>query len=238
MRAKSFFRAVIFLGGAMLLLPASAEEKNGLMVNVSKKTLGRVDNGPSAQIGKTQALGVVVKNTSIKDLPEGEVKWTILVLKADSTTPYKYIGREPLKALRPSASAELVLGAAQTTGYRASYYGNYRDKLEYEITINHAGKESFRTSSDKNFALLAKDAILATPEDTVAPTVAIDPAGGVTLKPADAKPLVPMTPMTPPSPPAPVTPATPVAPANPNPPPPPETPAGQPFDFFNLDRKK
>jgi hypothetical protein len=244
MRTNPFSRTVAALLVAAFTLTAQAEEKNGLLVSVSKKTLDRNDTKGiySGRIDRIQGLMLSVKNTSIRDFPEGEVQWTIVVRKALAGGLEKYSGKETLKTLRPSSSAELVLGAAQTGGYRAGYYYtyNYKDKLEYEVVIVHDGKETLRTSSDANFAALSKRAISM---DTPAAAVP-DPAAPL-VAPLPAVPGVPVVPPapTPPTPPAPApAPATkPVAPnpapAAPDPAPAPD-PNAKPFDFFNLDRKK
>lgn len=260
MRTKFILSAVAALFALVGVVPAGAEEKNGLLVTVAKKTLDR-DAGvtTSGRSERTQGLGVSIKNTSIREFPAGEVQWTIVVRKTYEGGLQKYTGMEPLKALRPSSTADLLLGAAQTSGYHSDY-ANYKDKLEYEVVIVHNGHETLRACSDPNFAALASRATsmdrsesrrsrLPAPEDPAPalPGTGLKPAPGAfppgtTTGPGNFPPktLPPRPTPAVPTPPAtkPVEPAVP-APTEATPPPPPvEQPAGKPFDFFNLDKKK
>lgn len=245
---------------------ASAEEKNGLMVNVTKRTLSRSDRRDSIYYtlyNRTQGYKMAIKNTSLRPMPEAEVTWTILVRKANySDRTEKYTGTEKLKALRSSETMDVMFGAVPISGYR--YERDYKDEMDYEVTVVHAGKETIRMSSMPNFAAVARRAILMESEreegagtrerggnaadagntpPAVTPTVPAIPATGV-------RPVVPATPgypMTPGTPVAPATPATPYVPATPTTPAPatatpvaptPATsPDGKPFDFFNLNKK-
>ena len=140
-----------------------AEERNGLSVTVTKKTLDRADRTNayySDRIDRTQALKVAVKNATFKEMPEGDVEWIILVRQYATTTIHKHTGKEKLKALKPAEAAELVIGAAQITGYR-DYGTQWKDKIEYQVVINQAGKETFRTASTASFDSLLKRAVKA-----------------------------------------------------------------------------
>jgi hypothetical protein len=266
MRTKLLLHTIAALLAAALTTTGRAEEKNGLLVSVGKKTIDRND-AKGAYIGRTdrtQGLALSVKNTSIRDFPAGEVQWTIVVRKTYEGGLYKYTGKEALKALRPSSTAELVLGAAQTTGYRSETY-NYKDKLEYEVVIVHDGKETLRTSSDPNFAVLAKRATSTArevaaedpsprrpdaaptdkpmpPKGDFPPKPGVLPKGDLPPKPGDtpvAKPVEPKPGDLRPADPKPAEPKpTDTADAKPADNPPADAPAGKPFDFFNLDKKK
>ena len=157
--------AVLFaiLLAAGPVLSGRAEEKNGLSVTVAKKTLDRADrtNGYYYdRIDRTQGLRVTVKNTTFKEMPEGEVEWTILVRQYASTSIEKYNGKEKLKALKPAEAADLVIGSAQITGWR-DWNAQSKDKIEYQVVISQGGKETYRTASTGSFDMLAKRAILA-----------------------------------------------------------------------------
>jgi hypothetical protein len=148
---------------------ALAEEKNGLQLTVSKKTIERSDDRGnyyySDRIDRTQGLKAVVKNISFKEKPEGELEWTILVRKYYSTTVEKHSGTEKLKALRAAESAEFQLGSAQVYGWRSASY-NVKDKLEYQVIVTHGGSETIRVSSTSAFDSLAKRAIkVSTPAE-------------------------------------------------------------------------
>jgi hypothetical protein len=244
--------ALLFLA---LLPSAPAEEKNGLQVNVTKRTLNRSDRRDSfyyARYDRTQGFKLAIKGTAPRPFPEGEVNWTIVVKKLYyNDRVEKYTGTEKLKALRPSESVELMIGAVPIQGYR--YERDYKDEMEYDISITHAGKETMRLTSTSNFAALAKRAVLMkTPEEeaqpetprsnvTVTPLVPVTPAP--TPRPGTVQPARPGTaatpaaPATPPT--APATPATPTTPAaGTTTPATPADGAGKPFDFFNLGNKK
>jgi hypothetical protein len=109
-----------------------------------------------------------------------------------------------------------------------------RDKIDYEVVISHAGKETYRTTSVSNFAVLAaaaqpmgkqEDAPAGTADGTaIAPAVKpAEPVG------ADAGKMLPQKPATPAAEvaktPGETMPAIPPVPQ-------------QSFDFFNLGGKK
>lgn len=188
-----------------------AEEKNGLLVSVTKKTLERNDGRTvsSTRVDRTQGLNVSIKNTSIKDFPVGEVQWTLVVRKYSGGLE-RYSGKEVLKALRPSMTTEVLVGAAQTGGYRSDYV-NYKDKLEYEVIIVHNGKETLRATSDQNFALLAKRATNMDRREDAEDTEPAKPGELIPGKPTAGiipKPAIPTIPVRPELPPGMVPPGT------------------------------
>ena len=218
---------------------AGAEERNGLLVTVSKRTLNRADRRDTVyytQYDRTQGYKLTVKNTSLKALPEGEVNWTILVLKPISGTTEKYVGTEKLKPLRSSESVELMIGAVPIGGYR--YERDYKDEMEHEIVISHAGKETIRATSKPSFAVLARRAILIetepAPTDGATETAATVMRRGA-VPTAPGAPATPATPATTGAPAAPAAPAVPTTPATagntplpPSPGPGAQLPAGSP----------
>ncbi len=154
------FFAILFMG---LTLSSQGEEKNGLLVTVAKKTLDRADRTNGSyydRIDRTQGLRVTVKNTTFKEMPEGEVEWTILVRQYSSTSIEKYTGKEKLKALKPAEAADLLIGSAQITGWR-DWSAQWKDKIEYQVVITQGGKETYRTASTGSFDTLAKRAVPA-----------------------------------------------------------------------------
>jgi hypothetical protein len=166
---KHWLAVMVSMGMVMtvLMAPSRAEEKNGLSVSITKKTLDRADTRMNSyysdRIDRTQGLKVTVKNVSFKPMPEGEIEWTLLVRKYYSTSVDKYTGKEPLKALKPAETADLTIGAAQIHGWN---YGNdqVKDKIEHQIIVTQAGKEVFRTASTSGFEAVAKRATLIKPE--------------------------------------------------------------------------
>ena len=149
------------VAGIVVLSAAQGEEKNGLSVTLSKKTLDRADQRSGyyfSRIDRTQALKAVIRNVTFKPMPEGELEWTILVRQHSSGAVEKYTGKETLKPLKAAESVELLIGAAQVTGYR--HIGTQsKDKIEHRIIITQGGKETFRTQSTAAFEALEKRAI-------------------------------------------------------------------------------
>jgi hypothetical protein len=139
----------------------SAEEKNGLQLSVVKKTLERADVRVGSyyydRIDRTQGLKVTLKNISFKEMPEGEVEWTIIVRKYYSTAVEGFKGVEKLKALRPAEAIDMIMGSAQITGWR-ELYDAAKDKMEYQVVVKQAGAEVVRSQSTSGFDALAKRA--------------------------------------------------------------------------------
>lgn len=151
--------AVLLLAAAVP--PALADTQNGLTVSVSKKTLDRQDQRTGAywdRIDRTQGLKLSIRNATFKEMPEGEVEWTILVRGYSSSSIQKNHGKEKLKVLKPAEATEMVIGAAQVTGYR-DYGAQYKDKIEHQVVITQAGKEVYRMASTAGFDALAKRAV-------------------------------------------------------------------------------
>ncbi len=246
MKMKS--NALALMVGVLLAIPANliADEQNGLSVNISRKTVdrtsGKIDEGSSGMRTKQQQqLRVEIKNMRLKALPPGEMKWTVLVKKRwEGRT--KYTGTEVVPALGPTKTVALNVGDFGISTYRADDTVS-KEKAEYEIVITHEGKETYRFSTDSNFAALAKNATPAEKpkgeggnEGGEKPKVAendpkkMPPAPGTT---PDGKPMVP--PAAPPGTPATAgnTAGTPAKPA------PVEEPkvTRPPVDFFNLGGK-
>jgi len=156
---------------------ARAEEKNGLLVTVAKKTLDRNDSRAPYyydRIDRTQGLKVTVKNNSFREMPAGEVEWTLLVRKYYSSSIEGFAGKEPLKALKPSETAEMVLGSAQIFGW-ADISGQAKDKIEHQVVVTQDGKETIRLQSTAGFDAVAKRAIFSKPVKTGPPKSAATP---------------------------------------------------------------
>src|SRR4051812_30165225 len=64
-----------------LVSGAFAEDKNGVRVIVTKKTLDRADGkaGYMQEIDRTMALKTAVKNISRADLPDGKITSVVLI---------------------------------------------------------------------------------------------------------------------------------------------------------------
>jgi len=164
---KTFLRFLTTAAFALTLASAAlAVEKNGLSVVVNKTTLENNDTRGtgyySDRINRTQGLKALIKNTSFKEMPEGEVVWTILVLRWGTNTIESFTGTEKLKALKPAATTDMVIGKAETGGYK--YYGAAeKDKTEWQVVVKHAGKETIKLQSTTTFDNLVKRAIKRPP---------------------------------------------------------------------------
>lgn len=155
----SFFCMSLALGAAV----SRAEEKNGLQVSISKKTLDRADTRGNSyyydRIDRTQGLKVTLKNNTFRPMPEGEIDWTIIVRRYSSTALEGFTGTEKVKALKPAETVDMVIGAAQITGWR-DWYDQAKDKMEHQVVVRHGDKEMIRLSSTSGFDALAKRATL------------------------------------------------------------------------------
>jgi hypothetical protein len=157
----------LWLFSAIMLMCAAAgyaqEEQNGLQIEVTRKTTSRNDVRTDAyfdrSINRTMGLHVVVKNVSMKPFPEGEIDYSLLVLKVDYSPVYYelYTGTEKLPALQIGDSADIVIGDAQINGY-ANPSEQRKDKLDYQLIIKHNGAETARVSSMDDFDTVAENA--------------------------------------------------------------------------------
>ena len=164
MNTPARFLPVVIL--ALAVSFAHAEEKNGISVSVSKTTIEKNDTRGSGyysdRINRTQGLKAVIRNMSFKEMPEGEVIWSILVRKYYSTTVEISTGSEKLRALKPAEATDMVIGSAEVSGY--NYSGSTeKDKIEWQVIVKQDGKELIKTQSTSSFDALAKRAIKVTP---------------------------------------------------------------------------
>ena len=160
---KTHLRLLLAIVFTITLAAARAEEKNGLSVTVSKTVVENNDTRGtgyySDRINRTQALKAVLKNLSFKEMPEGEVVWTILVKKWGYSTPRIeiYTGNEKLKALKPAESTDMVIGKAAVGGYK-EYGAAEKDKTEWQVIVKQDGKELVKVQSTSAFDSMAKHA--------------------------------------------------------------------------------
>lgn len=200
-----------------LLVPASAEEKNGLQVSVQKVTLDRADfRGNDVNIenlDRTMGLRVSLRNTTFKEIVNGEVTWEIVKRKWDNAALELTTGTEKLPRLRAGESVEITIGAARTSG-QINGASLRKDELEWELTFKQGAREIARFSSKSNFQTLLKRASLMPTPEIPGAAAAAPPApapSAAPVAPAAAAPAAPPAP-------GPATPAAPVAPAPPAPP--------------------
>ena len=199
--ARPFFPGWLCLALAFGTV-AQGEEKNGLQVSVTKKTLDRADTRGNYyyydRIDRTQGLKVTIKNTTFRPMPEGEIDWTIIVRRYVSATPEGFTGTEKLKALKPAESVDMIIGSAQITGWR-DWYDQAKDKMEHQVVVRHGDKEMIRLSSTSGFDALAKRATLRKASSAPAPKVPPTTAPRTPAAPAAAPPRSSATPTLPPA---------------------------------------
>ena len=158
---KTPLRLLLAIVFTLALAAARAEEKNGLSVAVSKTVIEKNDTrgtgGSYDRINRTQGLKAAIKNLSFKEMPEGEVVWTILVKKYYGTTITSYTGTEKLKALKPAEGTELVIGNAEVGGYK-DIGSQEKDKIEWQVIVKQDGKETIKVQSTSAFDSMTKHA--------------------------------------------------------------------------------
>lgn len=160
---KTFLRFFLVAACALTLTSAvQAVEKNGLNLAVNKTVIDNNDTRGSGyysdRINRTQGLKASVKNTSFKEMPEGEILWTILVLRWGTDTIESFTGTEKLKMLKPAELVEMVIGKADTGGYK-NYGPAEKDKTEWRVVIKQEGKEMVKAQSTAAFDSMAKRAV-------------------------------------------------------------------------------
>lgn len=160
---KTPLRLLLAIVFALAGAAARAEEKNGLSVSVSKTVVENNDTRGSGyysdRINRTQALKAAIKNLSFKEMPEGEVVWSILVKKWGYSTPRIeiYTGTEKLKALKPAETTDMVIGKAEVSGYK-DIGSQEKDKIEWQVIVKQDGKEIIKVQSTSAFDGMAKRA--------------------------------------------------------------------------------
>jgi hypothetical protein len=248
---KTFFHSIAVLICVASLSPLLAAEGNGVLANVFKRTIGKSDIKAEYYSGKEQSinLAISVKNTSLRNMPEGELHWAMLVHKGYSKLTERVTGVETIKALKVSETVEITVGPAKVgeyhTGSASGYnYKEYKDKLDYEVIVMQGDQELLRIGSDASFAKSTKPITQTTRIAGVngeQPKPKKEDVGDnfgngdgekskpivAGIKPVETKPLINKEE------PAPVVkPSLPVV-VN-TPPPAAEYSAARPFDFFNL----
>ena len=161
---KTRLRLLLAIVFTLTLAAARAEEKNGLSLTVAKTTVENNDTRAASgyyydRISRTQGLKATIKNTSFKEMPEGEVVWTILVKKWGYSTPliHSYTGTEKLKVLKPAEATDMIIGKADIAGYKDLGYQE-KDKTEWQVIVRQDGKEMLKLQSTSAFDSLAKHA--------------------------------------------------------------------------------
>src|SRR5436190_22864548 len=145
----------LFLIVGLISVPARAEDKNGLRMTVTKKTLDRADGKPGymRDIDRTMAMKAFFKNLTMKDIPEGQIECVILVRRwglSETGSTERYTSQFKLEPLKPSQETELQLGDYHIGGHMHGTADYHVDQVAgWKLTIDHAGKKTEFFSSPK-----------------------------------------------------------------------------------------
>ncbi|CAA9236155.1 MAG: hypothetical protein AVDCRST_MAG42-1842 [uncultured Chthoniobacterales bacterium] len=162
-------RGYVIVGALLLCLAVGdsrAEEKQGIRVDVAPHMAeNRSDRAPSRagviEVDKTMAMKVSVKNTSMKDLPQGSIAYTFIVERwnADEKESYSsYTGTHEVRALRPAEQTQLDVGTYKIGGHRHGTSPRHEDKLGgWKIVVSH-GDRKVEFASTPNFGALEERA--------------------------------------------------------------------------------
>jgi len=156
----SIFRFSLIALVCAVIHPAQAEEKNGLMLTAAKKTIDRNQSRTYRTTEKTQALKVLIKNISIRAIPDVTFQWTVLAKPYYGSKIIKYTGTEPMKSLKPAEVFETLVPLPQVVAYRGS--DSRKDSTEYQLMVLNGEDEMVRLETTKDFDFLAKTAVLDT----------------------------------------------------------------------------
>lgn len=157
--------AVSFLSLSLLATSAFAAEKGGLLVEISKKVVGRNDkvtvNGVgNMQIDHDMTLKMDVKNTSSKELPETPVESIVLIQRyfSESATFERFTGTAKIPALHPAQVASVEVGSFHIGGHMHGSSDMHVDKVAaWKITLTRDG-QTLEFTSGSSFDLLNKRA--------------------------------------------------------------------------------
>ena len=145
----------LFLAVSLVPVRMQAEDKNGLRLLVTKKTLDRADGKPgyTREIDRTMALKATFKNISTKDLAEGKVECEILVRRwalSETGTTERYKKEIKLDPLKTSQELDLLVGEYHIGGHMHGSADYHVDQVvAWKLTIEHAGKRTEFLSSGK-----------------------------------------------------------------------------------------
>ena len=126
MKASCAFPKVLSLMVLVALgISVRAEEKGGLLVEVSKKVVARNDkvtvNGVgNMSVDRDMTLKLDIKNASNKDLPETPIESVILVERwgfSERANIERYTGTAKIEALHPAQTTSVQVGEFHIGGH-------------------------------------------------------------------------------------------------------------------------
>ncbi len=131
-----------------------AEEKNGVRVDVTKKTLERNDgrSGYTREIGRIMTVHATVKNTSFNDWPEGtSLEWFVVVQRwnlGETENLELNSGTEKLPELKKASATDIDLGEIEIGGHLHGTSKKHVDEIAgWKIVIKRDGKTTEFASS-------------------------------------------------------------------------------------------
>ncbi|MEO7932206.1 MAG: hypothetical protein ABIT76_03505 [Chthoniobacterales bacterium] len=140
-----------------------AEDRNGLLFNVAKKTLSRED-GPNMdyakEIARDLVLKATLKNISMKDREPGSVEYSILIRRwgGEIGSTQRYSGTVPLTALKRGQEVEVNSGQFHIGGHLHGTSRIHVDELEAWKFIVIIGDQKTEFRSSAKFDVLDKKA--------------------------------------------------------------------------------
>jgi hypothetical protein len=135
--------------------PVFAQSKD-TELKVGRRTLDRQDKIARPRKDReelTRGLHITVKNIGTKPLAEGEVEWSILVMRPGNQRSLLSTGTEKLKALQTSEVASFDVGAVPV-----QEQGNNQQDMEYRVVVRRAGAEAAVSESTPSFEQQAQSA--------------------------------------------------------------------------------
>ena len=152
--------SLLFTSAVALIVataPARADEKGGLLVDVQKKVLNRNDqNTPkgvgSVNVDRTLSLKVDIKNNSMRDMPESNIAYAVLIQRyaSEAGSVERYEGNAKVDAMTIAHGQSVVLGEFPIHGHMHGGSEHHVDHIiAWKVVIERDGKklEFMSTSS-------------------------------------------------------------------------------------------
>jgi archaellum component FlaG (FlaF/FlaG flagellin family) len=158
--------STLFLAVTAVTTPtASAAEKGGLLIEISKKTTARNDkvtvNGVgNMEIDKDQTLKIDIKNNSSKDLPETPVDTIVLINRyfTETANVERYTGTAKIPPLKPGQTTSIDAGSFHIGGHMHGSSDMHVDKVvAWKVSLTRDGQK-LEFSSGSNFENLERRA--------------------------------------------------------------------------------
>jgi hypothetical protein len=150
----ALFSGIVAVSLLGFLTSGLAEDKNGIRLLVTKKTLDRADGkaGYTREIDRTMALKATVKNISRKDAGEGKIQCIILVRRwaTETGSTERYTTELKLAPLKTAQEAELLVGEYHIGGHMHGTADYHVDQVEaWKLTVDYAGVKTEFVSAAK-----------------------------------------------------------------------------------------